>query len=138
MLRFDTTMGAVAGSETSAVATQIIDVRGYSGLIASGTATAYASSLFNRVAGGAGTDTQFTIIVQALDAGGGALATAFVPFFSDADPGSWELNEASLVLPTATASVKVFLGAVENVTNDVVSPEFEGHYADEVEVWIEP
>jgi hypothetical protein len=138
MLRFDATMGAVAGSETSAIVTQIIGVSDYLGVIASGTATVYASVSFNRVAGGAGTDTQFSIIVQALDSGGGALATTFAPYFTDADPGTWELHQASRPLPAATASVKVFLAAIENVTNDLSSPEFDGHYVDEFQLWIEP
>ncbi|MGE4608604.1 MAG: hypothetical protein AAEJ52_17865, partial [Myxococcota bacterium] len=138
MLRFDATMGAVAGSETSAIVTQVIGVSDYLGVIASGTATVYASASFNRVAGGAGTDTQFSIIVQALDSGGGALATTFAPYFTDADPGTWELHQASRPLPAATASVKVFLAAIENVTNDLSSPEFDGHYVDEFQLWIEP
>jgi hypothetical protein len=138
MLRFDATMGAAAGSDTGAVASQIIDATDYFGVIAPGTATVHASALFNRVAGGAGTDTQFSIIVQQLDSSGGSSATAFSPYFTDADPGTWELHQASLVLPASTVSVKVLLVAVENVTNDVISPEFDGHYVDEFQLWIEP
>jgi|GEM_PF-2896065 len=138
MLRFDATMGAVAGSDPSAIASQNIALGNYRGLVSAGGATLHVSASFNRVAGDANTDTQFTIIVQAFNAGGAAVDGVLTLFYSDADPGSWESHAASLVLPATTTNINLVLAAVENVSNDVVSPEFDGHYADEVSVWIEP
>jgi hypothetical protein len=138
MLRFDATEGALPGSQAAATVQQTVDVTEYAKLIATGNATFHASAFLNRVAGDAGTDTQFSIILLALDGGGTLLASAFVPFFSDADPGTWEQHQASVALPALTASVRVLVSGVENVENDLVLPELDGHYADDVSTWIAP
>ncbi|MFP6623666.1 MAG: metallophosphoesterase family protein [Myxococcota bacterium] len=138
MVRFDATMGAAAGSENAALVTQEIDLSAHAASVASGRSTIRVSSFFNRVAGSVATDTQFSIVLIALDSGGAGVAAAFAPFFSDADPGTWESHEATLVLPSTTSSIRILIGGVEDVTNDLVSPEFDGHYADDVEARLEP
>jgi hypothetical protein len=138
MLRFDATAATGAGADASAFATQVIDLSAQAAAIASGRSTLRASTFFNRVAGGDLTDTQFSIGLIAFDAAGAGVAFKFAPFLSDADPATWESHEASLVLPPATARVEVRIGAVEDVMNDLMAPEFDGHYAEDVEVSIEP
>lgn len=138
MLRFDATDGASASAQASATVSQEVDVTDYAQLIATGTATFNASAYFNRIAGDAGTDTQFSIILLALDAGGAVVGSTFSPGFTDADTGTWELHQTSVLLTLDTKSVEVLLSGVEDIENDLVAPELDGHYADSAEVWISP
>jgi hypothetical protein len=138
MLRFDTTDGPNPSSEGAANAISQIDVSNYANLVNSGTLTAHVSAFFNRVDFDAETDTQFFIVIQALDAGGAQLASIFTGLTSDANVATWEVHETMLVLPAATITVQAQLLAFENVVNDATAPEFDGHYADDVRVWLEP
>lgn len=138
MLRFDATNGTSASTQGAANVLQTVDVSEYAKLIQTGTATINASAFFDRVDLDAQTDTQFFLVLAAQDAGGGNLDQIFTPIFTDADVGTWENHQTSLVLPAATVQVQLQLLAFENVANDSVAPEFDGHYADDVSIWITP
>jgi hypothetical protein len=53
-------------------------------------------------------------------------------FSSDNDTTTWETLSAELLLPTGTDFVGLHIAAGEDVFNDPVSPEFDGHFADAV------
>ncbi|MHC4083985.1 MAG: LamG-like jellyroll fold domain-containing protein, partial [Planctomycetota bacterium] len=120
---------------------QIVDVSAFAGDIAAGKATASASAYFNRLAGDAETDAEFSVDIRAFegdpcsfpalqDASGMHLAEASGFIFTDGDPATWERGEAQLALPANTDYVVVGIHAMENVYNDPCWPEFDGHFAD--------
>lgn len=138
MIRFDATDGLDPSPAGGANLINDVDLSEYANLVNSGTTTAHVSAFFNRVDFDAETDNQFFIIIQALDAGGANLDSIFTGILTDADPGSWESHQTSLTLPAGTITLRAQLLALENVVNDTVAPEFDGHYADDVHVWLEP
>jgi hypothetical protein len=138
MMRFDTTMPAGPSADKAVNVTQDVDVTEYASLIATGTATYNISAEVNRVDVDAETDTQFLYILSAKDAGGGGLGLVFLPFFSDANPATWETHSGSLPLPVGTVTVTTVIVSFENVFDDVVAPEFDGHYIDDLKVWVAP
>ena len=138
MLRFDTTGAGGPSTDTACNLAQEVDVTEYASLIATGTASVNVRGQVNRVDVDAETDTQFLFVVLAKDAGGTNLANVFAPIFTDADTGTWETLQTSLVLPVGTVSVATTLVAFEDVFDDVVAPEFDGHYLDDLEIWISP
>jgi len=138
MLRFDVTTPTVANAEFAAAVDQVVDVTEYASLIATGNASFNISAFFNRVDLDPETDTMVGLLLSAQDAAGTALDGIFLPLLSDADVATWEPHLVSLVMPAQTTQVRIQLNALENVFNDLVSPEFDGHYVDDVEVWISP
>ena len=138
MLRFDVTTPTVANAEFAAAIDQVVDVTEYASLIATGTASFNMSAFFNRVDLDPETDDMFGLLLSAQDAAGTALEGIFLPLISDADVATWEPHVASLVMPSGTTQVRIQLNAIENIFNDLVSPEFDGHYVDDVEVWVSP
>lgn len=62
----------------------------------------------------------------------------YVDLFSDSNLATWEPISNTLPLPTSTQWVVIHLAAVENVLDDPTSPEFRGHYADEVRATLTP
>jgi len=138
MLRFDTTGVGGPGSDSAANLFQDVDVTEYASLIATGNANINVRGFFNRVDVDAQTDTQFLFVILARDAGGTNLANIFAPYFTDADPGTWEQHQTTLALPVGTVAVRITLVAFENVFNDLVAPEFDGHYVDDVTLWVAP
>ena len=138
MLRFDATDGPNPSTLGASQLTNVVDVSEYANLINGGNVTAEVTAWFNRVDFDAETDSQFFILVRALDAGGTALDSALVGILTDANLGTWEQNQASVVLPAGTISVEARLLAFENIMNDDVAPEFDGHYADDVQLRLLP
>jgi len=143
MLRFDSTQpnGGAAGDGSEIL--QLLDMTPYSTQIANGTAYLTGSAYFNRVAGDADTDTLFGLRFVAYSGSpadqpttstelGSSSSNDLGDFISDPDPGTWERVSHSWQVPTGTTYVKFIVEALENVTNDGVSPEFDGHYADNV------
>jgi hypothetical protein len=134
MLKFINT-GNIPGSGGASELAQLIDASGLSAGV-----LLQASMYVNRVAGDSATDTSFTIDVRAFpgtpasypsDLGINELGTISASILSDADVNTWELVQTNpWSLPASTGYLAVRLVAIENVFNDTVSPEFDGHYAD--------
>jgi hypothetical protein len=127
---------------------QIIDISQFASLIASGNAIVSASAYFNRIAGDAQTDTGFGVSIMAHQGNPSSypsdrenliwLLREGAGINIDADPGTWELCELQVALPTNTDYVVVQVSAGENIYNDISYPEFDGHFADSVSVTIIP
>ena len=138
MLRFDATTETGPSLQFPANVDQLVDLTEYASLIAAGNASINLSAFFNRVDFDSETDSLLILVLDAQDAAGSTLAFLNANLFSDNDVGTWEAHSASLLLPTGTVQVQVRLLAWENVFNDAVAPEFDGHYVDDVELWISP
>ena len=127
---------------------QIVDVSQYASLIASGDAVVSASVYLNRVTGDAQTDNQLGISIYAHEGSAGSypsdranhlwLLREVATIYTDADPGTWQLCELQVALPTNTDYVVIELQGSENIFNDTSYPEFDGHFADAVSVQIIP
>ena len=139
--------GAAAG--TGADCAQVVSLAQSQASIQAGHARADFSAAFNRVAGNAQTDTQFSVIIRAFDrpnlagfrtgcnSAAAPIASASASLITDADPATWERAQVSLELPATTTFVLVYVSAVENVTNGVVyGSEFDGHFADDARLVI--
>ena len=119
---------------------QLVDVSAYSGMISSGTALMTVSYLANRVAGDAETDTEFGVYIAAYAGPTGSypaqyktpLAVNYTGHITDSNVATWELITGDLLLPVNTDFVAVLIYAAENIVNDAVNPELDGHYADDV------
>jgi len=139
MLRFDSTSSTLPGSGLGSDVTQLIDLTPDAAAIAAG-ATLSAAAFFNRVTGDSNTDTEFNIALRAYhgalasfaDASfsSSPLALSSNALFSDGNPATWETLGTSLDLPVNTTFVALTITARENVLNS--TPEFDGHYADNV------
>ncbi|MEE2674998.1 MAG: hypothetical protein VX466_14445 [Myxococcota bacterium] len=138
MLRFDGTTPSGAAAGVDAEVSQLIDLSASAAQIATGLATLQTTTFFNRVDAGVNTDTEFQVIIEALDAGSLVIGSAAQLLLTDSDPTTWENQIAGLLLPAATASVRVTLLASENVLDDTVSPEFDGHYVDNARAHLLP
>lgn len=119
---------------------QLVDVSAYAAEIDAGAVVADGSAWFHRVVGGATTDRRFDLRVHAFD---GAAADVPARYTSNSalalqsasvtiDGTAWTPAQAALALPAGTRFVLVEIYAFEDVVNDAVAPEFEGHYADDV------
>lgn len=145
MLQFEGTTFTDHSDATTCTIYQLINVSTYADLIASGQAYATASAYFNRVAGDAQTDTLFGIAILACTGQTSAfesLRTTFpiagLNFATDSNPATWEQVIVQMVLPTNTDYIAIGLYMNEDVYNDYVSPEFDGHFADMSSVTIVP
>ena len=140
MLRFDASGNTASPILGSCDVHQLLDVSAFSVAITAGLATANASVWYNRVDGDDQTDTRFKLTIYALagspasyqtqlingswlDSSSGALNT-------DGNVETWEQANASLLLPVGTDFVGLRIMALENISNDGVEPEFDGHYVD--------
>ncbi len=148
MLRFEASNSGGHGTTGGCQVLQVLDVSAEMPLISSGDALAIASASFNRVAGDAETDAEFAIRLFAysgsedqhfaLKEASGHLLRHEIKLFSDSDPNTWEQATVSMWLPADTDFLVVELAANEDIFNDLVAPEFDGHYADGVSVTIVP
>jgi hypothetical protein len=141
--------GNTGGGPSTTVSTlrQAIDLGVLSALVSSGRARFEVSGYFNRVPGDAQTDSQFSLRIHAYSGNVAnfpvvaedPLAETIRNLTSDANLSSWQLVQASLVLPTNTSYVAVSINAHENIFNEPGDlPEFDGHYADLVSLSISP
>ena len=143
MLKFIGTAptGAGAGAVASEVM-QLIDVAGF----AAGTPLR-ASAYVNRVSGDSQTDTSFSLFLQAYSGSPADFPSVInnpidgtqVFFDSDGDESTWERIETeTFLLPAGADYLELRFLAIENVFNDGVLPEFDGHYGDAVSVLVIP
>jgi len=127
------------GSSVGSDVWQFIDTSAYSFDIATGMAILSATAFFNRVLGDANTDTLFEVRIDAFSGTPDSktkLASAAGTILSDNLLNTWEQAGVSLVLPVDTTFVGVRISSRENVSNDTSGVEFDGHYADNVNLTI--
>lgn len=108
--------------------------------------TVTASAFFNRVHVDADTDTHFRVTLVAVSGAQSGFPTKveaqdFLAFeeefiLTDALTSTWESASVSLKLPDGTDYFGIHIAANENIVNDEVGTEFDGHYADAVTVSI--
>lgn len=138
--RFD---GATTGGAAQVV--QPLDLTPFLTEIGEGRVTIHAAVKFNRVPGDAETDTAMDVRVTAYPGDLEALPFVYMSpiaderdtIITDSDLSTWECAATEIALPAETTHVLVWLDAQENVVNDPVEPEFDGHFADDVGVWLE-
>lgn len=140
MLKFVATGPTASATLVSSQLWQVVDLSAWSAEIARGDVQADASAWFHRVLGGAGTDRRFDLRVLAFDgplsevptryAANAALAVQAAVV--DTTGAAWQQAALTLRLPPGTRHVLVEIYAFEDVRNDAVLPEFDGHYADDV------
>lgn len=127
---------------------QILDISSISSQILSGNAVLHGEAYFNRVAGDQETDTMFNVQLAAYsglisDFGDkwnnrDYLAVIEDDILSDSNVLTWEKAEVNLLLPDTTDYVVLRIGATENIVNDPIYPEFDGHYVDAASVTLIP
>ncbi len=141
MLRFINS-GTVPGDGNGAEQWQLISLNPILSLVQTGNVEVSVSTFFNRIAGDAQTDTSFLVCLSAYN---GLLSDfpqkwksaelnglSIGSLMSDSNANTWESAQATLLLPTNATYIAIMIGAVENIQNDLVNPEFDGHYADAV------
>ena len=137
MMRFDAAGNTADPLLNSGEVWQIVDVSSHATQIASGNARALVSAWFNRVSGDAQTDTSFGVTMSAFtgtvsnfwnDVVGGAYTAAGFGVTTDSDVATWEEAAGQWPIPIGTTYMAVRVGAYENIFNDGVAPEFDGHY----------
>jgi len=142
MLHFIYSRPTEPGSSVGSDVRQLIDVSSYDALIDSGQAVVSASAWFNRVLGDLQTDTLFQVRLEAFSGdptgSNDKLAEKDGEIFADGDVSTWEQATLSLVLPSDTTYVRLRISSREDVFNDDSGTEFDGHYADNVYVGIDP
>ena len=117
---------------------QWVDLTPWRDAIADSRVQAKLTARFNRVAGDADTDSQFSLQLESFEVGSDeaqrlARSRTSHQLLSDSDPASWEKLEAVLTLPANSRCINVMILAFENVVNDdEVNEEFDGHFADDL------
>jgi hypothetical protein len=118
---------------------QTVDLTAYGSQIDAGNVRLNAELWVNRVAGDAGTDRRFDLRVLAFPGSPSTFPTDYPP----PDPQiraattastalSWQALQVQFdVLPAGTRYVAVEIYPFEDVEDDGVAPEFDGHYADD-------
>jgi hypothetical protein len=148
VLQFLTTGPSVA-SETgvSSQLWQLVDVASLAADIDAGKVRATAKARFASVPGDAQTDRRFDLRVGAftgrptdfpaayLAPAGLRLADPTVSVIT-ANTGAWLPAELTFILPPGTRYLAVEIYAFENVFNDAIAPEFDGHFADETSLFL--
>jgi hypothetical protein len=139
MLRFDATGSTGSGSSDSSQATYALTIPSpWAEMIDSGRLRAHLSAHVDRVAT-VGADTEFHVVLHAYDvhpaAGGQELARVSGVLSSDALLDSWECVRTGMRVPVGTTLLYAEVAAAEDVRNDTLGSEFDGHFADEVALW---
>ena len=138
-------MGASSSANTCTVA-QLIDISSFTDLIASGNAIALVSGYFNRVVGDEQTDTLMGVSLRAVTGSPSSFPSMYNDYIaynsgsilSDSDILTWELIEFQLEIPVNTDYLALVISCGENIYNDGIYPEFDGHFADSISVQIVP
>lgn len=140
MLRFDATGNVSSTTTFASQQWQIVDVSTLAADIAAGRVRADASAWFNRVVGDTTTDRRFDIRLLAFNVAAADLPAAYVAGTQLAVQAAsiqttgnvWQQAALNMTLPAGTRLLLVEIYAFEDVLNEGTTPEFAGHYADDV------
>jgi hypothetical protein len=144
MLRFLATRPLPPGREsTGCEVYQLVDLTAYRELISAGFAAIRLSAQFNRVPGDEQTDDRFGLSLFVLDTPTGVADPSTLPrlrsvILVDADPATWESHSLTWTLPPSAVAIYAMVEASENRFNDLLTSEFDGHYADAVALDVFP
>ncbi len=143
MLKFiATSPTGASGNSTGSEVMQLVNVGGYP----AGTPFR-AAAYVNRVAGDAETDTEFRLELRAYAGDpidfpsviNNPIDSTMVTLSSDRDETTWErLETNTFVLPAGADYLEFRFTAREDVFNDAMLPEFDGHYGDAAGVFVVP
>jgi hypothetical protein len=143
MLRFIYAAQTWPGSMGSSELWQVIDISNFPDLT---NVEVTFSAWFNRVLGDAQTDTWFYVGIYACAgspssfpsqlSAGTYLKVVSGGVNTDGIVDTWEQAATTLVVPEGTDFLGVVVAANENIHNDWIDPEFDGHYADDVVLFI--
>ena len=121
---------------------QLVDMSPFSAEIATGNVVASATAHFNRVLGDVQTDTRFNLSLYAYSGSPttfpdqwwdkSELASGGSDIYTDGDITTWEMLSTSMLLPTGTNYVAIEISSEEDIFNDSVGTEFDGHFSDNV------
>ncbi len=129
---------------------QVIDLSSYKAMIETGNAILNTSAFFNRISSDDQTDTRFTLSISVWKGEPDSYDWATWPtnpnlilieeaeIYTDSNPITWEVNALEFILSQETDYVAIQICAIENIYNDSLYPEFDGHYADFVSLSIIP
>jgi PKD repeat protein len=140
MLRFDAAGDVTSNNTVASQQWQIVDVNALAADIAAGRVRADASAWFNRVVGDLTTDRRFDIRLLAFNVAAADLPAAYVAGTQLAVQTAsiqtignvWQQAALNMTLPAGTRLLLVEIYAFEDVVNDGNTPEFAGHYADDI------
>lgn len=143
MVRFISTLRTGGGADYSSLF-QVFEVAGseFEDDIASGTFFFSVEYCCNRVAGDADTDKEFILEVFGYDTStfpsdwnSNYVFRESTSITTDSDPDTWEIITLTTSnLPESTTYISIHIAAHEDV-NSGDSPEFDGHYADNVKAF---
>jgi len=143
MLKFNYATTYGASSLVACEVRQLVDLSAYEAMVLTGNAVACTTVRYNRVAGDEQTDTRFGLAVHAFSGDpstfpsqylNSEVAVASQFFDTDGDVDTWEQVVADLELPANTDFLAVVIKTGEEVYNDTVGVEFDGHYGDAANV----
>ncbi len=135
MLRFDATQLNGAGPGVGGDVWQLVDATDLAGKLVT------LSGRVNRVDGDSLTDTEFLISIRAFAGSAtefndnepnipSSLLAVATSITTDGDVNTWEFLNLEMLVPGGADYLGISVSAFENVSNDTVAPEFDGHYAD--------
>ncbi|MFO7916357.1 MAG: hypothetical protein R6U43_11795 [Candidatus Krumholzibacteriales bacterium] len=143
MVRFISTLQSGGGADYSSLF-QVLEVTGseFEDDIASGTFFFSVEYSCNRVAGDTDTDREFILEVFGYDTStfpqdwhSNYVFRESTSIITDGNPETWEtINLTTSNLPESTTYISIHIAAHEDVNNGD-SPEFDGHYADNVKAF---
>lgn len=146
MLKFIATGDVPSTNNLTSQRWQIIDVSGYGADIDATRVRADASAWFNRVIGNGFTDRRFDLRLHAFSGTPSQLPVSYVnpagvrlaelTVSVDTTGNNWQQAVLQLALPAGTTYLLVEIYAYEDVRNDAVLPEFDGHYADDISLML--
>lgn len=146
MLKFIATADVPSTNNLTSQRWQIIDVSAYRADIDATRVRADASAWFNRVIGNGFTDRRFDLRLHAFSGSPSQLPVSYVnpagvrlaelTVSVDTTGNNWQQAVLQLALPAGTTYLLVEIYAYEDVRNDAVLPEFDGHYADDISLML--
>lgn len=139
MLKFLGTAASGGSTDNGCSVVQFVPMTAYAAQIAAGNLVrVHVSGRFNRIEA---TDSEFDLELLGYNgtpSNPGTVTTARgASFISDGNVATWELNTNYIDLPPGTTMVAVYVVARENLTNNPSSPEFDGNYADDVQLTVQ-
>lgn len=135
MLKFTGTEPAGGGTGDTSTTTQYVDLSPFAAEIAAQRLRVLITGKFNRIDA---TDSEFAFELIGYDgtpsAPGSITTVRSQNIITDGNPATWQEASNYIIPPAGTKMVAVNVLARENITNNPASPEFDGNYADDLQL----